>query len=344
MKAAVIHQFGDVDVLKYEDVETPKPKAGNLLIKVLAAGINRFDHYIREGSVVSELPFPHILGADMAGEVADLGEGVAGFEIGERVVSVTGYPMDEKDADIHPGSAAPSYGVIGLHTQGAYAQFLEIPARWVLKDDTGLSPAEVATLPMAAATAVRAVKSLGEVSAGDKVLITGGSSGAGTFQIQLAKALGADVATTVRSTAKGEKVRELGTDLVINIREEDFVKRAQDWTRGRGVDVVVDNLGGEYVAKGIDVLRGQGILVAVGFVAGLEVTFDIRNFFFGQKQIRGALAADIYELRTGLDFVRDGKIKPVLDPTLPLSEAAEGHRLVANNEVTGSIALLPWAA
>ena len=93
MKAAVIHKFGDIDVLKYEDIETPKPKPGHILIKVLAAGVNRFDHYIREGSVVPELPFPHILGADAAGEVAELGEGVTGFEIGERVVPITGYPF-----------------------------------------------------------------------------------------------------------------------------------------------------------------------------------------------------------------------------------------------------------
>ncbi len=344
MKAVVIHEFGAFDVLKYEEFPTPEPKPGNILIKVLAAGVNRFDHYIREGSVVPALPFPHILGADVAGEVAALGEGVTGFEIGERVVPITGYPMDENDADVHPGSAAPSYGVIGLHRQGAYAQYLEVPARWVLKDDTGLSPVEVATLPMGAATAVRAVKSLGEIGAGDKVLITGGSSGVGTFQIQLAKALGAEVATTVRSDRKGEAVRALGADLVINTREQDLVERVQDWTAGRGVDVVVDNLGGEYVAKGIDALRGQGILVAVGFVAGLEVSFDIRNFFFGQKQIRGALAADIHELRTGLDFVRDGKIKPAFDRGLPLQEAAEAHRLVANNEVTGTVVLLPWTA
>ncbi len=343
MKAAVIRKFGGFDVLKYEDIETPTPKPRHVLIKVLAAGVNRFDHYIREGSVVPKLPFPHILGADAAGEVAALGEGVTGFEIGERVVPITGYPFDEKDADIHPGSAAPSYGVIGLHTQGTYAQYLEIPALWVLKDDTGLSPAEVATLPMGAATAVRAVKSLGEVSTGDKVLITGGSSGVGTSMIQLAKALGADVATTVRSAAKGKTVQMLGADLVINTREEDLVKRVHDWTGGRGVNVVVDTLGGEYLAKGIDALRGQGILVAVGFVAGLEVTFNIRNFFFGQKQIRGALAADIRELRTGLDFVRNGKIRPTLDRVLPLGQAAEAHRLISTNKVTGSIVLLPWA-
>ena len=135
----------------------------------------------------------------------------------------------------------------------------------------------------------------------------------------------------------------LGADLIINTRDENLVERVRDWTDGRGVDVVIDNLGGEYVAKGLDALRSQGILVAVGFVAGLKATFDVRNFFFGQKQIRGALAADIDELRTGLDFVREGKIKPVLDRALPLNQASEAHRLVAENKVSGHIVLLPWA-
>ncbi|MCZ6786295.1 MAG: zinc-binding dehydrogenase [Planctomycetota bacterium] len=343
MKAAVIRRFGDPDSLAIEEIDTPRPKPRSVVIKVLAAGVNRFDHYIREGSVTPELTWPHILGADAAGEIAAVGEGVIGFEIGERVVPLTGYPFDEKDADTHPGSAAPSYGVLGLHTPGTYAQYVEIPARWVVKDETGLSPEEVATLPMAVATSVRAVKSVGEVGKGDKVLIVGGSSSVGTIEIQVAKALGADVAATVRSPAKGEMIRALGADLVINTREEDLVERVKKWTDGRGVDVVIDNLGGEFVAKGMDALRTQGILVAVGFVAGLEVTFDIRNFFFGQKQMRGALAADIDELRFGLDLVRDGKIKPTLDRALPLSEAAEAHRLVSTNQVTGSLVLLPGA-
>ena len=133
MKAAVIREFGDVDVLKYEEIATPKPKPGHVLIKVLAAGVNRFDHYIREGSVVPELTFPHILGADAAGEVAELGEGVSGFEIGDRVVPVGNYPQNEEDYDVTPIAAAPSVGVLGLHFPGTYAQYMEVPARWVLK-------------------------------------------------------------------------------------------------------------------------------------------------------------------------------------------------------------------
>ena len=189
MKAAIIREFGTPDIFRIEDVATPQPAPGNVLIKILAAGVNRFDQYIREGSVVPQLSFPHILGADAAGEIAEIGEGVTGFRIGERVVPMTGYPNDEADADIHPTSA---------------------------------------------------VTGVGEVKAGDHVLITAGSSGAGTFTIQVAKLLGAHVATTTRSDGKAEALRELGADLVINTRKEDLVQRVQEWTGGQGADVAVD--------------------------------------------------------------------------------------------------------
>ncbi len=115
MKAAVIHEFGDVDVLKYEDIETPKPKPGHILVKVLAAGINRLDDYIRGGSIVPELPFPHILGADAAGEVFELGKGVTSIAVGERVIVVPGYATEDADADIRPTVTAPSFALPGCN-------------------------------------------------------------------------------------------------------------------------------------------------------------------------------------------------------------------------------------
>ncbi len=344
MKAAVIHQFGDADVLKYEDIPTPTPKPGHVLVKVLAAGVNRLDHYLREGSVVPELSFPHILGADAVGEVAEVGAGVTGVAIGERVIVVPGFPLDEADYDVYPASAAASFTLPGLGIWGAYAQYIEIPARWVLKDDTGLAPEELATLPVVLATAVRSVKEVGGVKAGDRVLVHAGASGSGSMQIQVAKALGAEVATTVRDDAKGAFAKALGADLVINVRADDFVARVKQWTDGRGADVVIDNLGGDVLAKSIDAARALGVVVAFGFAAGAEVSFDIRSLFFAQKQLRGSMASDVADLEWGLDQVRAGRIKPVLDRALPLSEAAEAHRLIAANRVKGNIVLLPWAA
>ncbi len=343
MKASIINEFGGVDVLKYEDIATPKPRPGHILIKVLAAGVNRFDHYLREGSVTQEIPFPHILGSEAVGEVAELGEGVVGFEIGDRVVPICNYPTRKEDYDIHPLSAAPSLILIGMGRWGSYAQYMEAPARWVLKDDSGLKPEELATLPMIMFTGVRAVKVVGEVKAGDKVLVHAGASATGGMMIQVAKVLGAQVATTVLEDAEGEYAKSLGADFAINVRDDDFVERIKQWTDGRGADVVIDNLGGSVFPKSVDAARTLGIVVTMGFVAGTEVTFDIRNFFFGQKQLRGSLFGDVEDFNWGMEQVRAGKIKPCLDRTLPLSQAAEAHRLILTDQLRGSIVLLPWA-
>ncbi len=245
MKAAVIHEFGSPDVFRYEEIATPEPHPGNVVIKVLAAGVNRFDHYIREGSVTPELSFPHVLGADAAGEIAAIGPDVTGFRVGERVVPLTGYPTKEDEAGIYPISAASSYAVAGLGAAGSYAQFMEVPARWVLKDNTGLTPAQAAALPMALSTSVRAVKIVGEVKVGQDVLVTAGSSGVGTMQIQVARALGARVAATVRGESKIEALKALGAERVINTREEELVGAVQQWTDGKGADVAIDNVAGD---------------------------------------------------------------------------------------------------
>ena len=344
MKATVIHEFGDVDVLRYEDVPTPGPKPGNVLIKVLAAGVNRLDHYIRAGSIVPELPFTHVLGADAAGEVFELGRGVAGLEIGDRVIVVPGYPTDDAETDIRPTVTAPSFALPGLHIGGTYAQYMEVPARAVVKDETGLEAEEAATLPVVLATAVHAVKGVAQVKAGEYVLVHAGASGSGSMLIQVAKALGAEVAATVRSDAKGEFAQETGADLVINTRNEDFVDVVGEWTGGQGADVVIDTLGGDVLAKSIEAVKAQGVVVAFGFAAGPEVSFDIRTLFFAQKQLRGTMASDIEDLEWGLEQVKAGTLKPLLDRVLPLADAAEAHRLIAEGQVKGNIALLPWAA
>ena len=343
MKAAVIHEFGDADVLKYEEVPTPKPKPGNVVIKVLAAGVNRFDHYLRAGEVTRDLPLPHVFGADASGEIAALGAGTNTFQVGDRVIPVAGFPLAQEDYGIYPASAAPSFTLPGLGIWGSYAQYMEVPARFVLKDDTGLPPEQAATLPMVLATGVRAVKEVGGVQTGNKVLIQSGASGSGSMMIQIAKVLGAQVATTVRSDAKGEFAKSLGADLVINTRDEDFVERVKDWTEGRGADVVLDNLGGDVLPRSIQAARPQGVIVAYGFVAGLDVTLNIYEFFGPQKQLRGSFGADPKDLEWGLEQVRAGRIKAALGRTLPLSEAAEAHRLIAANQVAGKVALLPWA-
>lgn len=163
------------------------------------------------------------------------------------------------------------------------------------------------------------------------------------MHIQVAKALGAKVAATVRDDVKGEYVQSLGADLVINTRKEDVVAQVKTWTGGKGADVAIDNLGGSELAQTIEAVRPFGIIVAYGFTAGAEATFNVRDFFFTQKQLRGTIFADPEDLEWGLEQVRVGRIKPTIDRTFPLSQAAEAHRLLATNQVKGNFVLLPWA-
>ncbi len=164
------------------------------------------------------------------------------------------------------------------------------------------------------------------------------------MQIQVAKALGAEVATTVRDEGKGAFAHDIGADLVINTKTQDFVEQVKEWTGGSGADVVVDDLGGEVLAQSIEAAKTMGVIVAFGFAAGPDVAFDIRSLFFAQKQLRGSMASDIEDLQWGLEQVKAGRIKPLLDRALPLKSAAEAHRLIADNAVKGNIVLLPWAA
>jgi NADPH:quinone reductase-like Zn-dependent oxidoreductase len=289
------------------------------------------------------LRLPHILGSDAAGQISAIGAGVTGFSVGERVVPMPGYPLEDADVDANPISAAPSYAIGGIVRWGTYAQYVEVPAKWVLKDRTGLSPSQMATLPMVTVTGVRAVKVVGRVKPGDHLLIHAGASGTGSFSIQLARALGAKVATTVDADDKGGLARQIGADLVIDVRARDFVREVRDWTAGRGVDVAIDNLGGPILQRSMDATRVGGTIVTMGFVTGNEATFKVREFFFAHKTLRGTLMGDVADFEFGLDLIAQKKIKPVLDREFALKDAPQAHDAVGSNKVLGNVVLLPWA-
>ncbi|MXI45795.1 zinc-binding dehydrogenase [Pseudomonas moraviensis] len=341
MKASIFREFGGPNVLRYEDVATPSARPGHVVIRVLAAGINRLELYLREGAITRDLALPHILGSDAVGEVVELGAGVTDFSLGERVVPMPGYPLDKADYAFSPMSAATSYAIAGIMSWGAYAEYMEVPAHWLLRDDTGLSPEELATLPMVLVTAVRAVRVVGAVKAGDTVLVQAGGSGTGSMSIQIAKALGARVVTTVSNDEKAEVARKLGADLVINSKREDFVAVSREWTGGKGMDVTIDNLGGEILARSIEATRPTGTVVTLGFVAGSELNLDIRSFFFSQRRLLGTLMGDLDDLRFGLDLIKKGAVRPVLDQVIPLSEAARAHELLGEGRVSGNLVLKP---
>jgi len=341
MKAAVIDAFGPPDVFQYRDVPQPKPLSGEIILKVAACGINRYDLYLRAGAVFTDIAFPHVLGADVAGTIAAIGPDVRGWSEGDRAILAPGYPLDPMDWDMTPENKAPSFEVVGTHTWGGNAQFVRAPARFVLRDETGLPVEQVAAMPLVLMTAVHAVETLGEVRAGHRVLVQAGASGSGHACIQVARALGAKVATTIGSPDKHELVRDAGAELIINHRERNFADAVLEWTNETGVDVVIDNVGGSVFEDNLRALKLGGIFVNFGLVGGIKATLSFRDLFFRQHQLRGSFMGSMEELRRGLQMLKDGKVRPAVDRAFPLHEAAAAHRYIESRAVKGKVVLIP---
>lgn len=340
MKAALIRQFGKADVLQYEDVADPKPGPGEVVIRVAACGINRYDLYLRMGAVFPDIRFPHVLGADVAGTVAAVGAD-AGFREGDAVIAAPGFPLDPGDWNVLPENRAPSFEVTGTHTWGGNAQYLRMPARFVLRDESNRPKDEIAAMPLVLMTAVHAVETLGEVRAGMRVLVQAGASGSGHVCVQLAKALGARVVTTVGSRAKVDFCSRSGAEMVIVRTEQSFADAVMDWTDGVGVDVVIDNVGASVFEENLRAMRVGGVFVNFGLVGGMTGTLNFRQLFFRQLQLKGSFMGSMDELRRGLQYMKEGLIKPQVDRRFPLRDAAEAHRYIESRAVQGKVVLIP---
>jgi len=341
MKASLIRAFGGPDVFQYEDVPQPTAGEGELVVRVGACGINRYDLYLRMGAVFTDLAFPHVMGADVCGTVAAIGESVTGWTEGDRVIVAPGYPIDPADWDVIPENRAPSFEVTGTHAWGGNADYIRVPSRFVLKDETSQPVENVAAMPLVLMTAVHAVDTLGEVTSGKKVLVQAGASGSGHCCVQVAKALGAQVAATIGSNDKADVVRSAGADLVINYNECNFADTLLDWTDGVGVDVVIDNIGASVLQENLRALRVAGIFVNFGLVGGFRAKLDIREMFFKQHQLRGSFMGSMDELRRGLAFLADGKVRAHVDRTYPMKDVGEAHRYIESRAVKGKVVLVP---
>ena len=342
MKASVIRQFGGPKVLEYCDIDPPGIGPEAVLVKVQACGINHYDIFLRRGDVTRELALPHVMGADVVGEVEEVDAQVEGLAKGDRVIVAPGYPLDPTDYDFEPVNLARSYCVTGGMQWGGYAQFMAVPARFVIPNPPGMPADQLATIPLVLLTAVHAVKTLGQVGADQRVLVQAGASGSGAMCVQVARALGAAVAATVGSDNKIEFVRGLGAEVVINYQTDDFTDRVKSWTNGAGVDAVIDNVGGSVFDGNVRALKRGGHFVNFGMVGGRSAEYVFPLMFYKHLHMHGSMMGTSEELAWGLDQVRAGKIKHILDQAMPLRDAAEAHRYIESRQVRGKVVLLPW--
>ncbi len=345
MQAMVIRSFGGPEVLAWEEVPSPKLRPGYVRVRVQAVGVNYYDTLVRSGAVSRAIELPHVGGSDVVGVVEALGEGVSKWSAGDPVLVAPGYPTDPAERLYSPENEAPSYYPTGTFEWGGYARFMEVHQRWLLKNDTGLPAEEAVTIPLVLVTAVHAVKTLAKVGRGTRVLVQAGASGSGSMAIQVAKALGASVITTVSEEAKAVLARKMGADEIVFYRHGNVVEAVREWSGGDGVDVVIDPVGGIAFGDNVRSLRPRGVIVNFGLSGGTEATIpQLYPFFRNELRIFGSWMGSLDELRFGLDLVRQGRIRAALDRTLPLKAAQEAHRMLEDRAISGKLALLPWAA
>ncbi|NIA67885.1 zinc-binding dehydrogenase [Pelagibius litoralis] len=325
MKAAVIEKQGGLEGLVYRDWPDPVAGAGELVVRVHACGLNHLDIFVRRGMPGFPVPLPFISGGDIAGEVAEIGDGVSGFALGDRVL-------------INPSTPK---GMLGEQLPGGMAQKVAVPADHAIMIPDAVSYREAACLPVAYGTAQRMLVSRGKLQSGETILVLGASGGVGNACVQIARNLGATVIAAAGDADKLERLRELGADHLINYKEQDFSAETWRITGKRGVDVAVNFTGGDSWAPSLRCLRKNGRLLTCGATAGFDPKTDIRYIWVRELNILGSDGWSTEDIRIMLDGVRRGSIKPVISKVLPLEQAREAEALIEDRSVFGKVILEP---
>ncbi len=334
MKAIRLHQPGGPEQLRFEEVTTPAPGPGEVLVQLKAAALNHRDVWIRTGMQMAN-HLPLIPGSDGVGLVAETGPGAGHLKVGDAVVINPSLNWGDRE-----DRSSPNFKILGGPDPGTYAEFVVVPAENVFPKPSPLSMEESGAMPLASLTAWRAVITRGQVRPGERVVVLGIGGGVATFALQIALAAGAMVIATSSSQAKLERARELGADLAINYTSEDWEKIILERTGG-GADVIIDSVGKETWGKALRALRPGGRLVTFGATTGRAAEVDIRQVFWNQISILGTTMGSPREFAAMLKLYEAGRLRPVVDSVFPLREAPAAHRRMDEGQQFGKIVLVP---
>ncbi|HXM35976.1 MAG TPA: zinc-binding dehydrogenase [Pyrinomonadaceae bacterium] len=342
MKAVVFNQHGGPEVLQYTEVAEPGIKANEVLIEIKACALNHLDVWVRGGLPGIEIPLPHILGNDIAGIVREVGELVSWVKSGDQVMVQPGVSCSHCDDCLRgQDNFCREYDIIGYRRDGGYAELVAVPGVNVIPKPKKLSWAEAAALPLVTLTAWHMLVTRANVQPGENVLIQAAGSGVGSIGIQVAKLRGARVLATAGSAEKLAKAKELGADEVINYTREDWPKAVKQLTERQGVDVVFEHTGAATWPGSIASLKSGGRLVTCGATSGFDARTDIRQIFYRQLTILGSFMGAKAELLDAMKFVESGRIRAVIDQSLPLADARKAHELMEDRAQFGKLVLVP---
>jgi NADPH:quinone reductase-like Zn-dependent oxidoreductase len=342
MRAIFIRSHGGPEVVTFGELPDPEPGPGQVRVAVRASGVNHLDLWVRRGWPGLHLSFPHVLGSDMAGVVEAVGPGVSEPKVGDAVVvnptiSCGRCPRclaGEENLCRH-------FAILGEHVSGGQADKVVVPAHRVVPKPARLSFEEAAAVPVTFVTAWRALVGRAKLRVGETVLVHAAGSGVGVAAVQIAKLLGARVIATAGSDAKLARARELGADEVVNYETGSFVDAVKQLTQRRGVDVVFEHVGKKTWEGSVLAAAIGGRIVTVGATTGYDPPTDLRHVFYRQLSLLGSTMGTAADLAEVLRFLDEGRLRVVLDRTLPLGEARRAHELLADRAQFGKIVLVP---
>lgn len=344
MKALYFNEHGGPEVMQYGDVPDLQPGPGDALVQVKAVALNHLDVWVRQGWPGLNLPKPHIGGSDVAGVVAGYGNdpqgSASGPPVGTRVVIDPGVMTGEDEwTQCGEQSISPHYHILGETVRGGCAEYATVPARNLLLIPNGFDFPQAAASILVGLTAWRMLVKRAGLKAGESVAIVGAGGGVNSIAIQIAKHLGATVYAVTSTPEKMHKATELGADYVINYREEDWSKKLYQLTGKRGVDVVVDNVGQATLNASMRAVARGGRVVIVGNTSGPKAEIDVRLIFGKQISLIGSTMGSHQDFLDVMELVWAGKLRPVIDRVMPLSEGRAAHQILTAGQQFGKIVL-----
>jgi NADPH:quinone reductase-like Zn-dependent oxidoreductase len=342
MKALCFYEHGKLDVLQYENVPEPKPKQDEVLLQVKACAINHLDVWVRRGWPGLKLEKPHWGGADVAGVIAEVGKGVTGWQVGDRVVVDPGInTVEDEFTRKGEDTLSPGYHILGEQTRGGFAEVLAVPPQNLAPMPDSLDFPTAAAPLLVTLAAWRMLIHRAKLRAGESVLVVGAGGGVNSMAIQIAKLAGVMVYVVASDAQKAERARELGADLVLDRSQVDWGREITKLTGKRGVDVVVDNVGSATINTSMRVVARGGRIVIIGNTSGPQAEIDIRYIFGKQISLIGSTMGTHQDFRDITALLWESKLKTVVDRVIPLSEGREAYALLERGEQFGKIVLTP---
>jgi NADPH:quinone reductase-like Zn-dependent oxidoreductase len=341
LKAVLFHNHGGPEVLQYTDFPASEPTPGQVQVRLRAAALNRADLWVREGWPGLKLEYPHIPGADGAGEVSSLGEGVTDLKIGDRVAINSSISCGRCSCCLAgKDNLCPEWHLLGETMRGTYAEYVVVPAINLLPLPKTIEYEEAAAASLVFHTAWHSLITRGRLQKGESVLVVGASGGVNTASIQVAKHVGAKVYVVGSSPEKLALAESLGADVLIDrSKDENWSKAVYLATEKQGVDVVVDNVGAGTMPLSLRAACKGGRILTVGNTGGPKFEIDNRYIFGKHLMVLGSTMGTHSDYATVMELIFEGKLKPVLDRQYPLEEAAAAQERLAAGQQMGKITL-----